>query len=120
MAQAGLLGDAKEHLVLLLRRFKLFIPFVFRLLVLFHSLRPISHRSSQSILDGTVGACESAFLGTMRHIIFLRYYLLLAKHTILLGTFIIRRLSMGTFVGEHGTSPSLLLPRYPDRYVAVI
>ena len=52
MAQAGLLGNSKEHLVLLLESLRLFLSFVFGLLVLFHSFIPNSHRFSSSILYG--------------------------------------------------------------------
>ena len=52
MTRAGLLGNAKEHLVLILEILQLFLPFNFLILVLFHSFSPTSHKSPQSILDG--------------------------------------------------------------------
>ena len=64
------IGDVIEHLVLILERFQILFPFVLGLLKLFQSIIPTSHRSSHSILDGTVGThscCKNmsgyAFMG---------------------------------------------------------
>ena len=92
------LGDDKDHFVLILKRFQLFLPFIFRILVLFHILIPTSHRPFQSILDGPVSARVSSFFGTMRHILSLRNSCLLAKHAIALGTVMLIRISVGSFV----------------------
>ena len=83
-ARSELLGDAIEYIALLLGRFQLFLPF-FGLLILFHSIRPTSHISSYSILDGPVCTHDFAVLSTMRHVLSLRHSCLLAKHTIDLG-----------------------------------
>ena len=65
MAQAGFLGDAIDHLVLLLDSFQILLPFVFRLLMLFHIIIPTSHRPSHYILDGLFGTHALPVLGTM-------------------------------------------------------
>ena len=88
-------------------------------MVLFHSLNPTSYRSSQSILDGPVGARSSSVLGTMLHIISLRNSFLLAMHAIALGTVMLRHLVVRFFVVSENTSPCLLLPRCPNGSVAV-
>ena len=118
--RAGLLGDAKEHIFMILKSFQLFLTFALRILVLFHSIGPNSHRSYQSIIDTPVGTCASTVLGTMQHILSLRNSCLLAKHAISLGTVILSRLFMGYFSGAQDTSPKscLLLPRYADGSVA--
>ena len=117
--RAGFIGDGKEHIVLILKRVQIFIPFIFRLLLLFNNITPTSHRSSNSILDSTVGARVSAVLGNMRHIIFLRHSCFLKNHAIVLGTNILRRLSVGSFAGVQDASPRLLLPQNPDGSVSV-
>ena len=99
MARAELLGNNKEILVLLLKNFQLFLPFVFRLIVLFHSLSPTYHISYQSILDVPVGAHASTVLSTMQRILLLRYSCLLAKKAIVLGTVMLMRLFMGYVFG---------------------
>ena len=73
MARAGFLGNAEHNIVLLLKIFQLFLTFIFRLLVLFHSLVPTSQVSSQFILDGTVGARASGVLVNMKHILSFRH-----------------------------------------------
>ena len=87
--RAIFLGDAIEHLVLLLESFQLFIQFIFILLIMFHSISPTAHRSYHSILDGPVGMHARAVLSTMQHIIFIRHSCLLAKHAIGLGPMVI-------------------------------
>ena len=78
-----------------------------------------SHRSSYSILDGPVGVSSSEVFSTMRHIILLRNFYLLAKHVIALGTVMLRCLYVGSFVGGQETSTILLIPQDPDGSVAV-
>ena len=117
--RAGFIGYGKENIVLILKRVQIFIPSIFRLLLLFNNISPTSHRSYNSILDSTVGARDSAVLGNMRHIIFLRHSCFLKNHAIVLGTNIIRRLSVGSFAGVQDASPRLLLPQNPDGSVSV-
>ena len=110
----------KSILLWLLRAFRYFFHF-FRILVLFHSISPTSHRSSHSIPDFPVGMRSRTVLGTIRHILFLRHCYLLTKHSIYLGPVIIRRVFMGYFAGLQDTSPKswLILPRDPDGSVSV-
>ena len=119
MAQAGMFGGGIEHLVLLFRSFQLFLSFVFRLLVLFHSLRPSSHKSSHSILDVTFRMWARTVLSTMQHLLLLRHSCLLAKHTVALGTVVLMQILLGYFVVAQDTGPCLLSPRNPDRFLAV-
>ena len=92
-----------------------------RLLVLFNSIIPTSHIPSNFILDYLVGTRASTLLGIMRHITLLGNSCLLENYEIALGTVMIRRIFMGSFVGAQDTCPKscLLLPRDPDRSVAV-
>ena len=71
-----------------LRDFQILLPFVFRLLMLLHSMSPTSNGYSHSILDGTFGAHAGAILSTMRYILALRHSCLLAKHTVTLHTMV--------------------------------
>ena len=103
-ARAGLLGDGIKHLVLIPERFQIFLPYFFRLLILFHSISPTYHRSSYSILDGPVGKYARAVLRNIRHILLLRHSCLLAKHAIALGTVVLVRLFLGSLVGVQDTS----------------
>ena len=73
MALAGFIGNAIEHLVLLLEIFKLFLPFVFGILILIQIISPTYHRSSHSILDVTVGTHARKVLVNMKRIISLRH-----------------------------------------------
>ena len=121
-AQARLLGNSKEHLVLILESLQLFLPFNFEIIVLFHSFTPTPHRFSQSILDDImVSTLAKTVLSTLRHMLLLRNSCLLAKHAVELGTVTIKRLVVGFFVGLYETSPKscLLLPRYPNISAAV-
>ena len=52
MAQAGLLGNAVYHFILIIERFKILIKFVFRLLVMLDEIIAIASGSSQSFLNG--------------------------------------------------------------------
>ena len=122
-ARAGLIGNAKEHLVLILESLQIFLSFFFGLLILFHRYSPTSHRSSQSILDVImVGKFSKTVLSTVRHIISLRHSCLLANHTVALGTVMLRHLVVGSFVGAQETMPKsfLLILWDPEGYVAVI
>ena len=56
----------------------------------------------------------------MRRIISLRYYYLIAKHAIELGTIILRLLSVGSFVVSQDTSTSLILLWDLDISITVI
>ena len=64
-ARSGVLDSAKDHLVLLLKSFQLFLPFFIKLLELFHSIRPTSHRYSHARLDDPVVTLASTVLGNM-------------------------------------------------------
>ena len=84
----GFLDNAIYHLVLILESVQLLLPFVFRLLILLHSISPTSHRSSHPIHDGTFGAHSSAILGTMRGVLAFRNSCVLEKHTKTLYTMV--------------------------------
>ena len=60
------------------------------------------------------------FLSNMRHIKFLRYFCLLAKHKLALGTVMLRHLVVGSFVVAYETSTCHLLPQDPNLSVTVI
>ena len=107
---------------MLLEILQLFPPFVFGILALFHSFGPTSHRSSKPILAGLlVRVLAKQVLSTVRHIFLLGRSCLIAKHSVALGTVMLRRLVVRSFVGAHYTGPKscLLLPQDPDGYVAV-
>ena len=54
-----------KHIFMLLDSLQIFLPFVFRLIILIDTISPTFHRPSHSILDGPVGTHTSAILGTM-------------------------------------------------------
>ena len=111
MAQTVLLGDYIEHIVLLLKSFQIFLPFVFILLVMIHNIINTHQRPSHSILDGSVGTHAHTVLGTMRHILPLRNSCLLANHTLALSTVVLLGIFLGSLVGDQNTCP-------PDGFVA--
>ena len=97
-ARAGFIGNYIEHLVLIIENFHIFLSFVFRILILIHSISPTYHISSHFILDGPVGTHTSAILDTMRHVLLIRHSCLLAKHAIALYTVVLVCLFMGFVV----------------------
>ena len=73
-SQSGLLGNIKEHRILLLESLQLFLPFTCLLILLSHRFSPTYHSSSQYILDVFLfGTLSKKCLSTVRHIIFLRH-----------------------------------------------
>ena len=119
MAQAGILGNDIEHIVLLLKIFQIFLPFVFILLVMIHDISPNYQRPSHYILDGSVGMQAHKAFGTMRHILPLRNSCLLANQTLALSTVVILGLFLGSLVGAQDTCPCLLIPWITVGLVAV-
>ena len=93
--------------------FQIFLPFVFRILTLLHSIIPISHRSSHYILDVPVDTHKCSILGNLKHVILLRNSCLLGNHSIVLYTVVIVRLFCFFFVGSQDTSSFRILPRNP-------
>ena len=85
---------------------------------MFHSFRPTSHVTYQSTPNGIlVGALPKTVFRTIRHILLLRHYCLIAKHSITLCPGLPGRLFVGLIA--EANSPSLLLPRKPNRFVAI-
>ena len=104
-ARAGFLGDAIEHLVLLLESFQFFIPFFSYFLYCFTVPALLTTDPPHSILDGLVGTHALAVLSNMRHILSLRHSCLIAKYAIALDPMVLVRIFLGSLVGSHDTSP---------------
>ena len=92
----------------------------FRIIILFHSISPTSHRSSQYILNVTVGAHTGAILGTMRGVIALRHSYLLENHTIILYTMVPNVRPFWGFVRAQDTRLGILLHRNPHGFISII
>ena len=87
---------------------------------MFQTFSPTYRRSSQIVIDGLLfGMLNKTFLSTTQHILFLRHHWLLSKYAMALGTVMLRRLVVGSFVGAEDTSPLLLIPQDPTGSVAV-